>query len=193
MAFCTQCKWIIILYINKKVTKLFSNCLLFLEQCTIKAGRNMQLRVCTSAGKGLNLLLWKPIQQPKEPGLSVSKCCTSTSSHLLLLQSELVSAGNWECELSMHSAGTPAARPAFAEDPNSHAVPPYSQQFAATSSCHPEPTVSQEWCSSVQPLLLRTKHIWSHCCFQHKKVTAEAGGFLWIWVERGDQMPWDKL
>lgn len=54
-------------------------------------------------------------------------------------------------------AGVTAAHPALVGDPKPHAVPLYSQLFVATSSCHLEPTASQEWYSSVQPLLLRTK------------------------------------
>lgn len=79
-------------------------------------------------------------------------------------------------------AGATAAHPALAEAPNSPAAPHISSQQllpGTLSQKFPKSGAAQgsPCCSELS--------IWSCCQLQHKKVTAEADGLHWIWVERG--------
>lgn len=143
--------------------------------------------VCTSAGKGLNLVLWKPIQQPEEPALSLSKCCPSTYSHLLQLQPALQSQQVIGTVNSAHSM--------LRQAPQQHVqhllrILTHTQNLSTDISLQwlfPV-TLSQQLpkngTAQCSPCCSELRSFWSHCFLQNKKVTAEADGFLCIWVER---------
>lgn len=134
--------------------------------------------MCSSAGKGLNLFLWKPIQQPHlfpNAAQAPTVICCSCSLHYSL--SRLL--GNVNSAYT--EAGVTAARPARW---GSLATCSTSLLTVACSNFFLSP-----WANSfprmVQLCCSELRSIWSHCYLQHKKVTAEADGLLWIWVERG--------